>query len=247
MPGGGRFVVLDPGCGDPAEIDRIARVVRRRESEGARAAEFVLTHHHRDHVDGAAALAGALGLRVAAHAATLDRGGGKRAGVETRTIADGDVLDLDGQVWTALHTPGHAPGHLAFHEPSRRWLIAGDLVSALSTILVGLADGDMGLFMDSLRRVASLGVRSVLPSHGAPLPGKALAAALIHREAREVRVLAALGPDVPRGLAEIAAEAYADTPAAPPPLRESQTRAHLEKLEREGRVARGVAGWSAVR
>ena len=167
--------------------------------------------------------------------------------METRAIADGDVLDLDGQIWTALHTPGHAPGHLALHEPSRRWLIAGDLVSALSTILVGLADGDMGLFMDSLRRVAALQVRSVLPSHGAPMPGKSLAAALVHREARELRVLGALDVDVARGLAEIAAEAYADTPSAPPPLRESQTRAHLEKLEREGKASRGVSGWSAIR
>ena len=247
MPGGARFVVIDPGCGDPEEIERIVRVVRRREAAGSRATEIVLTHHHRDHVDGAAALARALDLPVAAHAATLDRVAGKLHGVETRAIADGERLELGGQTWTALHTPGHAPGHLAFHEPARRWMIAGDLVSGLSTILVGLVDGDMGLFMDSLRRVASLGVRSVLPSHGAPLPGKALAAALIHRETRELRVMAALTADGSHELAGIAAEAYADTPAAPVPLRESQTRAHLEKLEREGRVTRGMSGWSAVR
>lgn len=247
MPGGARFVVIDPGCGDAGEIERIVRVVRRRESSGSRGVEIVLTHHHRDHVDGAAALSRALRVPVAAHAATLDRVGAKLDGVPTRTIADGDLLDLGGQAWTALHTPGHAPGHLAFHEPARRWLIAGDLVSGLSTILVGLADGDMGLFMDSLRRVAALGVRSVFPSHGAPLPGKALAAALIHRETRELRVTAAIAGETPRGLAEIAAEAYADTPEAPAPLRESQARAHLEKLEREGRATRGVSGWSAVR
>lgn len=246
MPGGARFVVFDPGCPDAGELDRIVHIVRRRESEGGRAVEIVLTHHHRDHVDGAAALSRALGIPVAAHAATLDRLGAKLEGVETRAIADGDVIDLDGQIWTAIHTPGHAPGHLAFHEPGKGWLIAGDLVSGLSTILVGLADGDMGLFMDSLRRVASLGVRSVLPSHGAPLSGKALAEALTHREDREGRVLAALGGDDPRGIADIAREAYADTPAAPPPLRESQTRAHLEKLEREGRVSRGISGWSAI-
>jgi glyoxylase-like metal-dependent hydrolase (beta-lactamase superfamily II)/ADP-ribose pyrophosphatase YjhB (NUDIX family) len=247
MPGGARFVVIDPGCSDAGEVERIVRVVRRRESSGPRAVEIVLTHHHRDHVDGAAALARELGLPVAAHAATLDRVGGRLEGLATRPIADGDLLDLGGQTWTALHTPGHAPGHLAFHEPTRRWLIAGDLVSGLSTILVGLADGDMGLFMDSLRRVAALGARVVLPSHGAPLPGKALAAALIHRETREIRVMAAIAGETPRGLAEIAGEAYADTPEAPAPLRESQTRAHLEKLEREGRATRGVSGWSAVR
>ena len=247
MPGGGRFVVFDPGCGEPAEIERIVRLVRRREADGARAIEIVLTHHHRDHVDGARALARALDLPVAAHAATLERVAAKLEDVPTRAIADGDVLDLSGQSWTAIHTPGHAPGHLAFHEPQRRLLLAGDLVSGLSTILVGLADGDMGLFMDSLRRVAALRARSVLPSHGAPLPGKALAAALAHREDRERRVLESLDGEAPRGLAEIASAAYADTPQAPPPLRESQTRAHLEKLEREGRVIHGVSGWFAAR
>src|SRR5687768_17636053 len=47
----------------------------------------------------------------------------------------GDAPDGSGP-WhlEALLTPGHAAGHLVFHESHYRLLIAGDLVSTLSSI-----------------------------------------------------------------------------------------------------------------
>jgi glyoxylase-like metal-dependent hydrolase (beta-lactamase superfamily II) len=233
MPGGDRFVVIDPGSTDAEENDRLLRVVARRRAAGANVDAVVLTHHHRDHVGGAGAIAEALGVPVLAHPETLARLPALPAGVATRAISEGDALDLGGMRLAVLHTPGHAPGHLAFFDAARRVLIAGDLVSGLSTILVGFADGDMETYMGSLRRAAALDPRMVLASHGPPLPGRALAATIAHREGREAKVASALASE-PRALAAIASDAYADSPQAPAFLREMQTRAHLRHLAQRG-------------
>lgn len=244
IPGGTLFAVVDPGSSEPGEIEKILHIARRRAADGAAPDAVLLTHHHRDHVGGAEQVAAALGVPIAAHAETLSRLPVVAGGAARRPLADGDVLDLGGLRLEVLHTPGHAPGHLALFDRSRRLLIAGDLVSGLSTILVGFADGDMDLYLDSLRRVAALNPATVLPSHGPPLPGQALAATIAHREEREAKVAAALGTE-PKPLSEIAAIAYADTPAAPPFLRELQARAHLLRLARRGDAASRAADGSA--
>ena len=41
---------------------------------------------------------------------------------------DGHSFELGGRTVTAIHTPGHSPGHCCFYEPERRWLWSGDLV-----------------------------------------------------------------------------------------------------------------------
>ncbi len=238
MPGGRRFVVIDPGSGEPGENARLLAVIARRVAQGEAVEAVVLTHHHRDHVSGAAALASALNVPVFAHAETLARIPALPEGVATRSLKDGDTLDLGGATLRAVHTPGHAPGHLAFFDEARRVLIAGDLVSGLSTILVGFVDGDMDAYLEALRVASALDPKVVLPSHGPPLPGKALAATIAHREKREAGIVAVLADGAPRDLATIAAAAYADTPSAPAFLREMQTRAHLARLVRHGLVER---------
>jgi glyoxylase-like metal-dependent hydrolase (beta-lactamase superfamily II)/8-oxo-dGTP pyrophosphatase MutT (NUDIX family) len=238
MPGGRRFIVIDPGSRVPEENARLLAVIGKRMATGDTVHAVVLTHHHRDHVSGAGTIASALGVPVFAHAETLARIPSVLDGVPTRSLRDGDILDLDGTTLRAVHTPGHAPGHLAFFEAARSVLFGGDLVSGLSTILVGSADGDMDAYLDALRTVSALAPKTVLPSHGPPLPGHALAATIAHREEREAGIVAALADGAARDLATIAAAAYAGTRDAPVFLRELQTRAHLERLVRHGRITK---------
>ncbi len=247
MPGGRRFVVIDPGSGEPEENARLLAVVRKRVATGDAVEAIVLTHHHRDHVAGLHAIAIALAVPVLASEETLARIPAIPAGTTTRVVSGGETLDLDGMSLRVLDTPGHAPGHLALFDETRRVLIAGDLVSGLSTILVGLDDGDMDAYLESLRRMVALEPNIVLPSHGPPLPGSALTATIAHREEREALITAALEDGTTRELAGIAARAYADTPEAPAYLRELQTRAHLERLTRRGDATRHDAAgtrWS---
>ena len=75
----------------------------------------------------------------------------------------------------------------------------------------------------------------LLPGHGPPLPGTRLGALIEHRTRRETRIFEAVETGA-ASLAGIASAAYADTPGLPAILIESQSRAHLIRLERQGRV-----------
>jgi glyoxylase-like metal-dependent hydrolase (beta-lactamase superfamily II)/8-oxo-dGTP pyrophosphatase MutT (NUDIX family) len=248
MPGGTRFVIIDPGATDPAERQRLLDVVARRRDLRHEPLAIVLTHHHQDHVGGAADIASRLGLPLRAHPATLEALRARAripAGLGT-PLGDQDEIDLDGVRLRALHTPGHAEGHLAFEVVARGQLIAGDLVSSLSTILIDPEHGDMDAYLASLARVRDLGCRTLFPAHGAPLPARAVDELIEHRRERERRVLSRLGRNGV-GLAEIAAGAYEDVDGIPVALAELQTRAHLAALERRGRVRRADAlgrAWS---
>jgi endoribonuclease LACTB2 len=224
-------VLVDPGADDTAELALLFERVKTLKARGRRPVAIFLTHHHRDHVGGLAATVKELGLPVWAHRHTADR-------LEVpcaRLVEDGEELGLRGFPLEALYTPGHTRGHLAlYHRPSRA-VIAGDLVSSLSTIVIDPPEGNMAQYLASLQRLLDLPCATIYPAHGPPVadgPGK-LREYLHHRAAREALVLAALraGASSP---AEVVAQAYQDTPEPLHPIAERQALAHLEKLAAEG-------------
>jgi glyoxylase-like metal-dependent hydrolase (beta-lactamase superfamily II) len=206
--------------------------------------EIVLTHHHLDHVSGAAHLAERLGVGVAAHAETASRLRGRLE--VTRIIQEGDLI---ADSFVALHTPGHAPGHLCFHDRrvagSPGALIAGDMIASIGTIIVEPDDGgDMAEYLDQLRRLRALGAAPLLPAHGPPVEDAAgkLDFYVKHRLEREARVAAALGT-WPQAVEELVPPAYPDVPPHIWPLAARSLLAHLYKLEKEGRAQRAGDRW----
>jgi len=169
-----------------------------------------------------------------------------------RAIHDGDRLDLglapDGGRWhlEAIHTPGHASGHLAFYEPHYRLLFAGDMVSTLSSIVIAPPDGDLAVYLESLERLRKYDARLLLPSHGSPTVRSAevLADTIAHRREREQQLLAALAAG-PRRVADLARELYHGLPAPLVRFAEMQVSAGLEKLRLEGRAHPSGELWSA--
>ncbi len=207
---------------------------------------MVLTHHHLDHVGGARAVSEQLGIPVWCHARTADRLPFR----PDRLLEEGDELVLagaPGMRWRVLHTPGHARGHISLIDTTTRAAVVGDMVAGQGTILIDPPEGDMAEYLRQLARLRDLPVRAVYPAHGPPLPDgpSALSAVIDHRALRERRVQAALSSQG-RSLEEVAAEAYADTPTAPPYLAERSTLAILEKLRDEGRVREMDGSWALV-
>jgi endoribonuclease LACTB2 len=158
-------------------------------------------------------------------------------------LADGDLL---GGRWRVLHTPGHTAGHVVFHDQLSGALLAGDMVSTLSTIVIDPPEGNMAVYLASLERLRALGPRTLYPAHGGPaLDGTAkLAEYAAHRAERETKVLAALSRA--GTLAEVTARAYDDTPAAVHPVAARSCLASLQKLEAEGRARRDGDRWRAA-
>jgi len=234
------ILIFDPGSPYEDEQLALASTIDELKLEGRAVREIVLTHLHPDHVGGVNALRTHLGANVpvAAHKATAEAlmeievdhliGDG-----EFLTLADDPTINL-----RALHTPGHARGHLCFHDAERGVLLTGDNVLGLGSVLIDPPEGNMVDYMKSLERLRSISNVTVLfGGHGPAIatPSKKLDEYINHRLDRERKILAAVESGItnPR---EIVAAVYTDVSPKAYPLAERAVIAHLEKLQAEGKV-----------
>lgn len=236
---GDSVVVVDPGS---PYADEQARLLGEIERRGLAVEAIWLTHHHADHVGGAAALREATSAPVLAHpaaAAAL----GRWLALDDHLL-DGDVVELGELEIEVLHTPGHALDHLVFQERATGWTAVGDLVAGQGTVVVDPPGGDMADYLASLARLVQRGASTLVPAHGHPIPsGEAkLLEYIAHRMHREEQVLLALAGG-PRTPLDLAPGIYPEVPAFFMPLAARQVLAHLLKLEREGRVGRRGEVW----
>ncbi len=80
-------------------------------------------------------------------------------------LGEGDLIDLGGRELTVVHTPGHSPGHVCFHEEARGYLATGDLIYD-GTLYANYPSTDPRAFSKSVARVAELPVLNrLLPGH----------------------------------------------------------------------------------
>jgi glyoxylase-like metal-dependent hydrolase (beta-lactamase superfamily II) len=240
--------LLDPGAIDLEEQARLFAVLDPHLNAGYSLAAVVLTHQHPDHIGAATVCAERYRVPILAHPITAERLLGK-VSVQGK-LHDGDRLDLgtapDGSGhWRleAVHTPGHAAGHLAFFEPHYRLLFAGDMVSTVSSVVIAPPEGDLAAYLQSLERLKSLDSRLLLPAHGSPSarPRQTLDDCITHRHRRERQLLAALGRGS-QSVSELAQQLYKGLAANMMRFAELQVRAGLIKLEREGRVEQTAQG-----
>jgi ribonuclease/clavin/mitogillin len=245
--GGDRLLVVEPATPHPAEQARLAALLAALRAEGREVVGILITHHHVDHVGHAEALRARLDVPIFAHPATAER---VDFGVDQH-VDEGWSIDLGGAHRVeVLHTPGHAPGHLVVWERASNVAHVGDLVAGEGTILVDPSDdGDMGLYLDSLRRMQQAAEQAAaergrapifVPAHGPTLHDSigVLGHYVAHRLAREHKVRRAIVEQGASAFTEVVRLAYADTPSAPWPLAAMSVEAHLRKLIRDGEIVR---------
>jgi glyoxylase-like metal-dependent hydrolase (beta-lactamase superfamily II) len=83
----------------------------------------------------------------------------------TRTLRDGDAIDLGGRTLRVVHTPGHSPGHAAYFEEVSGALFTGD-GAYCGPMYACFTGSDTRAFAQSVRRMRTLpGVKLLCAGH----------------------------------------------------------------------------------
>lgn len=83
----------------------------------------------------------------------------------TRTVADGERIDLGGRVLEVLHVPGHTPDAVALLDRARGFLWTGDSYYD-GAIWLYVPETDLDDYERSMKRLAALpGLVKLLPAH----------------------------------------------------------------------------------
>jgi hydroxyacylglutathione hydrolase len=151
----GTGVLFDPGD----EATRIALAVEQTHLE---ISKIIITHAHIDHVGAVTTLMDEYACPVLMHreaepmlrqlpsqALMMGLRFGKVPNVDGY-IEDGEVVRVGDLSFSALYTPGHAPGHLAFYSADEGVVISGDALFAGSVGRVDLPGGSMEVLMRSI-------------------------------------------------------------------------------------------------
>lgn len=239
------LAVLDPGPADAAHIDALLAAIG-----GARVAQILVTHTHRDHSPGARLLkerTGAPVLAAGPHRPARPAREGEQALLDAagdfdfmpdEALADGATVEGDGYRLTAITTPGHTANHLAFAWPDAGLVFSGDHVMGWSTTIVAPPDGSMADYMTSLDKLAARAERLYLPAHGAEIPNgpEYVRALRTHRKMREAAILDGLKRG-DRTIPELVARVYSGLDPRLSGAAGLSALAHLEDLVVRGVVA----------
>ncbi|WBU61382.1 MBL fold metallo-hydrolase [Paracoccus albus] len=229
-----RIAIIDPG---PDILSHRQAIL---EAGQGRISHILVTHAHLDHSEGAAALAKeagapilALGRADAGRSAVMETlvetaGGGEGRDTDFRPdqlLRDGDVVEGEGWMLRAVHTPGHMGNHLSYLWDDQ--LFCGDIILGWSSTLISPPDGDLVDYFRSLDRIESLQLRKLFPAHGQPVddPASRIAELRLHRRQRSAQILGALRSG-PSDAATIAQTIY-DVPPQLLPAAARNVLAHL--------------------
>ena len=89
-----------------------------------------------------------------------------KAAAATKTVQDGDVIDLGDRHFEVIHTPGHSPGGIALWEAETATLFSGDIVYD-GPLIEDTYHANMADYINSMKRLLSLDIRTV---HGGHFP-----------------------------------------------------------------------------
>lgn len=235
------LAVIDPGPDDAEHRELILKT-----AAGRPITHILITHTHRDHTDGLAALQSATGAlscgygRGAAPAGISEKGPSGSEYIHYDfapdvRMSDGDSLSGSDWQLTALHTPGHAPDHLCFALSGRHILFSGDHVMAWNTSVVAPPEGRMADYIRSLELLAGRKDRVYMPGHGGRLedPTRTIKAYLLHRRWREQAVMGAIkdGAATIRQIVPVVYRGIDDSLVAAATL---SVQAHVEHLVERG-------------
>jgi glyoxylase-like metal-dependent hydrolase (beta-lactamase superfamily II)/8-oxo-dGTP pyrophosphatase MutT (NUDIX family) len=236
--GEGEVAVIDPG---PAIDGHIHTLIEQAQGT----IRWVLTTHtHMDHSPAAKLLKEQTGAELIGMPPPAQ----ERQDLSfrpDRVPLHGERIIVAGCGLRAIHTPGHASNHLCFMLEDEKLLFTGDHVMQGSTVVINPPDGDMRVYLASLRLLLEEDADYYAPAHGFLIdhPRAAVEWLLQHREQRERKVVGALREMPQSTIDALLPVVYGDVSPRAHPVASRSLLAHLLKLEAEERAAQSNGNW----
>lgn len=167
---------------------------------------------------------------------------------EVTFIQEGQSLTMGGQVWQAIETAGHAPGHLSFYDAAHKRIICGDAVLPQISPNIGYLPGSdpqpLRSFLDSLVKLGGCEVEWAHPGHRHPFDyfAERIDQLLQHHEERLLRIESLLQQRPHSGFEMCAALFSTELGIHQMRFAMSETLAHLVELVRQGRAIEHTTG-----
>jgi glyoxylase-like metal-dependent hydrolase (beta-lactamase superfamily II) len=239
--------VIDPGPDDPMHRSAIIAAAGK-----GKITHIFLTHTHRDHSAGMAALRAETGALSCGFGGQDERRTAANRHAEARAfLQTGFVPDLKlshqdpvrRSEWelTALHTPGHAPDHLCFGLYGTGVVFSGDHVMGWNTTVIAPPEGRMSDYLVSLQLLLEGDAAKAtlfLAGHGEALkdPQRMVRAYLMHRQMRESMIFDAVKDGLGK-VGEITDRVYRGLAPGMLSAAKLSVLAHLEHLFERGLVS----------
>jgi glyoxylase-like metal-dependent hydrolase (beta-lactamase superfamily II) len=141
--------------------------------------KIVLTHGHRDHCMGAfellrayPALAEGGGFELILHQESPGelKEVVKKFGCRVTEVKGGETLELSGQEWEVIYTPGHTIDGLSFyHEPSKTAFTGDTALPHAMAEPDQNAGGRMDHYLFGVKALLKKDIANLLPGHGIPV------------------------------------------------------------------------------
>ena len=204
----------------------------------------VVTHAHQDHYKGLEAFLDRFGGKIVCHLRARQR---LEKAFKPEAFGDqlkhGELLKIGQFKIRVLNTPGHSPDHICLFLEEAKALFTGDTILGWGTSIISPPEGDMVAYMKTLEDLMKLDINMIFPGHGPLIQEKAKERIKwyhAHRLMREKLILETLAEGLLNSY-EIAERIYSEEDFKMHgrdllPRAARSVLAHLEKLEKEGRV-----------
>jgi glyoxylase-like metal-dependent hydrolase (beta-lactamase superfamily II) len=171
---GDYLTIVDPGNDYTGFMDLFKLDCRPEDIK-----KIVLTHGHRDHCMGAFELLRAYpelaangGFELILHPDTPAelKEVVKKFGCRITEVQGGETLELSGQEWEVMYTPGHTIDGLSFYHPASKTAFTGDMAMPHAMAEPDQnAGGRLDHYLFGIKVLLQKDIANLLPGHGLPV------------------------------------------------------------------------------
>ncbi len=196
---GDSLTIVDPGNDYTAFIELF-----RLGFQPAAIKKIILTHGHRDHAMGAfellrsyPSIAQTGGFELVLHEASPRelKEIVTQLGSRVIQVRGGENLELNGQQWQIIYTPGHTIDGICLYHPATKTAFTGDTVLPHAMAEPDMyAGGRLDQYLLGVKALLAKGVENILPGHGIPV---ASSGTQVVEETYESLIMRTLGVETP--------------------------------------------------